>query len=287
MNINQFKGALVGLAIGDALGATVEFMKPEQIKAQHGELRDILGGGWLELNPGEVTDDTHMSLCVVRSLVAYGGYNPVDMADRLLAWYRSYPKSTGKACRDGLERFAQTGETIRPADEKTAGNGALMRILPIILYFVQQSELLNSTLLHHAHLTHTSQVSDAACKCYAELVLKVLFGAGLDELQAAVGDYRWQPEQYNGKSGGYVVDTLTTVLHCLFTTTSFEDALVKCVNLGGDADSTGAILGGLAGAFYGYDALPVRWRQALDRQVHDELIGLADSLASQMVVVSE
>lgn len=278
MNINQYKGALVGLAIGDALGATVEFMKPEQIREQHGELRDIIGGGWLELNPGEVTDDTHMSLCVARSLVVNHDYNPVDMADRLLTWYRLYPKGTGKACRDGLERFAQTGETARPTDEKTAGNGALMRILPIILYFAQQPELLNSTLLHHAHLTHTSQVSDAACICYTELILKVLEGAGLDELLDTTGDYRWQPKEYNGKSGGYVIDTLTTVLHCFFTTTSFEDALVKCVNLGGDADSTGAILGGLAGAYYGYGALPERWQQALDRQVHDELVGLAETL---------
>ena len=284
MNINQYKGALLGLAIGDALGATVEFMKPADIKAQYGELRDIIGGGWLKLKPGDVTDDTWMTLCVARSLVVNHGYNPADMADRLLAWYRLYPKGTGKACRDGLERFAQTGETVRPPDEKTAGNGALMRILPIILYFVQQPELLNQTLIHHAHLTHTSQVSDAACRCYAELILKVLGGAGLDELQAKTGDYRWQPDEYNGKSGGYVIDTLTTVLHCFFTTTSFEDALVKCVNLGGDADSTGAILGGLAGAYYGYDALPERWKQALDANVHDELIGLADILASQMSV---
>lgn len=278
MQIHHYKGALVGLAIGDALGATVEFMKPAEIQAQYGELRDIIGGGWLELKPGEVTDDTHMSLCVARSLVAYGGYNPADMADRLLAWYRLYPKGTGKACRDGLERFAQTGETVRPPDEKTAGNGALMRILPIILYFAQQPELLNQTLLHHAHLTHTSQVSDAACICYAELVLKTLNGATIEELQAAANYYRWQPEEYNGKSGGYVIDTLTTVLYCFFTTTSFEDALIKCVNLGGDADSTGAILGGLAGAYYGCDTLPKRWRQALDRQVHDELVELGEAL---------
>ena len=284
MNINQYKGALVGLAIGDALGATVEFMKPEQIRAQYGELRDIIGGGWLELKPGEVTDDTHMSLCVARSLVVNHGYNSADMADRLLTWYRLYPKGTGKACRDGLERFARTGETVRPPDEKTAGNGALMRILPIILYFVQQPDLLNQTMLHHAHLTHTSQVSDAACICYTELILKVLSGAGFEELQSAVGDYKWQPNEYDGKSGGYVIETLTTVLHCFFTTTSFEDALVKCVNLGGDADSTGAILGGLAGAYYGYDAVPERWKQALDHQVHDELIELADILASRMSV---
>lgn len=278
MHKNQYQGALVGLAIGDALGATVEFMKPEQIREQYGELRDIIGGGWLELNPGEVTDDTHMSLCVARSLVVNHVYNPADMADRLLTWYRLYPKGTGKACRDGLERFARTGETVRPANEKTAGNGALMRILPIILYYAQQPDLLNSTLLHHAHLTHTSQVSDAACICYTELILKVLSGAGFEELQSAVGDYKWQPNEYDGKSGGYVVETLTTVLHCFFTTTSFEDALITCVNLGGDADSTGAILGGLAGAFYGYDALPERWKQALDKQVHDELMGLADTL---------
>lgn len=278
MNINQYKGALVGLAIGDALGATVEFMKPAEIKAQYGELRDIIGGGWLKLKPGEVTDDTQMTLCVARSLVASGGYNPSDMADHLLAWYRSDPQGTGKACRDGLERFAQTGETVHPADEKTAGNGALMRILPIILYFAQQPELLNQTLLHHTHLTHTSQVSDEACLCYAELIVKVLTGADVEQLQAATADYRWQPDEYDGKAGGYVVATITTVLHCFFTTGSFEEALVKCVNLGGDADTTGAILGGLAGTFYGFDAVPERWKQSLDRQVHDELITLAETL---------
>lgn len=213
MDINKYQGALVGLAIGDTLGATVEFMKPEQIEAQYGKLRDIIGGGWLKLKPGEVTDDTQMTLCVARSLIAQGGYNAADMADRLLAWYRSDPQGTGKACRDGLERYAQTGETERPVDEKTAGNGALMRILPIILYFAEQPDFLGRTLLHHVHLTHTSQISDAAYTCYAELILKVLGGAGLDELLDTTGGYRWLPEEYNGKSGGYVIDTLTTVLH--------------------------------------------------------------------------
>jgi len=109
--------------------------------------------------------------------------------------------------------------------------------------------------------------------------MKVLGGAGFEELQAVSDGYRWRPEEYDGKSGGYVVETLNTVLHCFFTTTSFEAALIKCVNLGGDADSTGAILGGLAGAFYGYDAVPERWKQALDSQVHDELLGLAERFA--------
>jgi len=283
----RFKGALVGLAIGDALGATVEFMKPEQIRARYGELRDIIGSGWLKLKAGDVTDDTQMTLCVARSLVACRGYNPTDMADRLLAWYRSDSQGTGKACRSGLDRYESTGETERPVDEKAAGNGALMRILPIILYFAQQPELLRQPLFHHAHLTHNSQVSDAACRCYAELLLRTLSGACLDELQAVADNYRWRPEEYDGKSSGYVVETLNTVLHCFFTTTSFEEALIKCVNLGGDADSTSAILGGLAGAFYGYEAVPERWKHQLDRQVHDELLGLEESFASRMIGVSD
>lgn len=283
MKSDRFKGALLGLAIGDALGATVEFMNPEQIRVQHGELRDIIGGGWLKLKPGEVTDDTQMTLCVARSLVAHNGFNPHDMADRLLAWYRTDPQGTGKACRSGLDRYEATGETERPFDKTMAGNGVLMRILPFILFYQQEPQLLRQYLLQHAHLTHHNDLSDSACLCYTELILSILAETTTEQLKCCADRFRWQPDQYDGKSGGYVLDTLNTVLFSFFNTDSFEEALIRCVNLGGDADTTGAILGGLAGAFYGYSSIPDRWKQSLNRQVHDELL----SLAERLVLISD
>ena len=270
--VDKMAGALVGFAVGDALGATVEFMTPEEIKAEYGVHRDIIGGGWLELEPGAVTDDTEMMLCVARSLVECGGYNARDMVGRVVEWYNTDPVDMGHTVRSGLHRYIRTRELDRPASENQAGNGALMRILPFAFLSCDTYDM-----LYHAHLTHNNKESDDACIQYLRMVQRVLH----DWTKAGILDHATEDDlAYNGKSGGYVVDTMNTVLHCFSTTDTFEGALVKCVNLGGDADTNAAILGGLAGAYYGYKAIPERWLQALDKEVHDEFDQLARRFAA-------
>jgi len=123
---------LLGSALGDALGATVEFCTQSEIRAQYGVLRKIVGGGWLKLKPGEVTDDTQMSLCVARSLAAVG-WSPADIAERFATWFKSWPVDVGNTCRRGIARYINHGTLTGPFNEGDAGNGAAMRVAPVAL----------------------------------------------------------------------------------------------------------------------------------------------------------
>ncbi len=254
--IDRVMGAMFGHAVGDALGATVEFMSYQEIMAVHGVHKDIIGGGWLDLEPGQVTDDTEMMLCLAESLANHNGIVDLkDMAERLRRWYEGDPVDVGHTVRAGLHRYCRTGELERPSGDQQAGNGALMRVLPMLLAGASPAEVAK-----HCHLTHHNVVSDACVLMYAAEV-----DDAMDGIRKLSGF-----SSINGTTG-YVADTMSVVMCCMSTTNTFEAALVKCVNMGGDADTNGAILGGLAGAFYGYDAIPERWVKALDRGIYARL----------------
>jgi ADP-ribosyl-[dinitrogen reductase] hydrolase len=262
------RASLLGLAIGDALGATVH--------------RKLVGGGWLRLPPGAVTDDTQMSLCIARSIVERG-FCAEDIVRRFVAWYQSHPVDIGNTCRRGIARFIVHGTVHGPPSEGDAGNGAVMRMAPVALATVADAQALEAQALDQAHITHCHPLSDAACVLVGRLIHLALIGQGMDRLRRqAEASTRELPcfrfEPYHGLSSAYVVDTLRTVLHYLFLTTSFEECLVATVNQGGDADTTGAIAGAIAGAYYGRDAIPRAWLRKLDPAVRDELEALADGL---------
>lgn len=269
------RGAMLAFACGDALGATTEFMTPDAIRSMYGIHRDITGGGWLELEPGQVTDDTQMTLCVARSLVECDRYDPGNMADKLVDWYNSDPDDIGSACRHGIHMYIRTGQLQRQPGEHQAGNGALMRMLPFIISTSQGVD--QEAMVHHAHLTHNDLESDRCIMLYNWIVTASLNGYDKEHLQDLV-DMSGLDLEFKGKSGGYVIDSLATVLHCFFTSDTLEDAMIKCANLGGDADTTTAILGGLAGAYYGPDAIPERWSSALDEDVLREVTNLVSRL---------
>jgi ADP-ribosyl-[dinitrogen reductase] hydrolase len=280
------RACMLGLAIGDALGATVEFMTPSEIQSQYGRHRKLIGGGWLHLRPGQVTDDTEMSLCIARSIVERG-FSPEDIALRFVTWYRSRPPDIGNTCRRGIARFIAQGTVHGPLNEGDAGNGAVMRMAPIAVSALADAETLEARAIGQAHITHHHPLSDAACILAGRLIQLALVGHGMDRLQRQADEavqttpkFRYAP--YRGLATGYVVDTLQTVLHFLFTTHSFEDCLVATVNQGGDADTTGAIVGAIAGAYYGIDAIPRHWLRKLDPTVCDEL----DALAGRLVDTS-
>ena len=279
--INRIKGSMLGFAIGDALGATVEFMHPDSIKQEIGTHKDIIGGGWLKLEPGEITDDTEMTLCVARSLVDCGGYNLKDIADKFVVWYNGDPVDIGSTCRAGIHRYIRTGNLEAPYNDRAAGNGGVMRELPLILRYANDREFMLNSVVSQSRLTHNNKESDLGCQCYAELVAATLSGASKEELRDIAGHFPlFDPEKFDGKSGGYVVETLRTVLHYFFVTSTFENCIVSVVNRGEDADTTGALAGGLAGAFYGLEPIPARWLGALDRDAHQELLQLAERVAT-------
>lgn len=285
---DRYRGALVGFLVAESLGSTTEFMTVAEIKAQYGVHQEIIGGGILEWPKGSITDDGDMTLCVARSLVAFGGYNLPDIASRFVDWYNSDPIDMGSTVRAGINRYIRTGEPQRPYAEGQAGNGGLMRELPLILHFANRRDAMLQAVVEQARLTHNHPESDAGCCCYADLVAAALQGADSTTLWRIAKQYPlFPPEKYNFKAGGYIVEAMRTVLHFFFSTVGFEAAVVGAVNMGQDADTNGALLGGLAGAYYGYEAIPQRWIEALDQEVLQEALQLADTLLELQEVPHE
>ncbi|AYH43396.1 ADP-ribosyl-[dinitrogen reductase] hydrolase [Azoarcus sp. DN11] len=289
--LDRARGAYLGLAVGDALGATVEFLTPGEIRHQYGELKDIVGGGWLRLKAGQVTDDTQMSLALGEAILVADGWHLPTIAEHWLAWLKGKPIDVGNTCRRGLARYGREGSLHGPANDGDAGNGALMRNLPTVLLAHYDPALLHRLSIDQARITHHHPLSDAATEALAQMTAALLHGAKRSEVIGIAQDlvarhrqFRFAP--YPGRTSAYVVDTVQTVLHAFFTSAGFEDCLRRTVNLGGDADTTGAIAGMLAGARWGAAAIPARWlrklerpaRAAIERQV-PALLALGDAIS--------
>jgi ADP-ribosyl-[dinitrogen reductase] hydrolase len=277
------RAAFLGLALGDALGATVEFMTAAEIRARHGVHREIVGGGWLRLAAGDVTDDTEMSLCIARAIDAAGAWDLRAIADRFVAWLRAGPVDVGSTVRKGIRRYMLDGTLAGPEHAGDGGNGAAMRMVPVALATVPDPALLARCAVEQARITHHHALSDAAAVHVGELLHLAMLGRGKgtlrrasDALAARAAAFAFEP--YRGLASGYVVDTLQTVLHAFFTTRGFEQCVVAAVNRGGDADTTGAIAGAIAGAYYGPEELPRRWLRRLDPAVRSEIERLSDRL---------
>jgi len=280
--------AFFGLAIGDALGATVEFMNPREIAAEHGILRDIVGGGWLHLKPGAVTDDTAMSLALGRSLARKRDLDLTDICEEFAAWLKSGPPDVGNTCRRGIRRYIQRGIVAGAFNEGDAGNGAAMRVLPVAIANHRDVARGQRWAVDQGHITHNHPLSDVACETLAGMLAALIGGKGravagrlADSLVSRYPTFRFVP--YKGMSSAYVVDTMQTVFDGYFSTASFEECVIRTVNHGGDADTTGAIVGALAGATYGLNAVPRRWLKALDPKVVAEI----RQLVPQLLAVAE
>lgn len=281
--IDRARAAYLGLAIGDALGATTEFMTPGEIRARYKVHRKIVGGGWLYLKPGQVTDDTEMSLALGRALLQAGRWDLRGIAENFLAWMKNKPVDIGATCRRGIRDYMLKGQLEVPDNEWDAGNGAVMRMAPVALFTLGDDQCLEDCAVAQAHLTHNHALSDAACSVVGRMVQQGLLGTDRHRLHettrqlvAAYPSFRFN--NYQGHASPYVVDTLQTVFHYFFSTASFEECLVGVVNQGGDADTTGAIAGMIAGAFYGPEAIPARWLKKLNRavkaEVEEQAVGL-------------
>ena len=280
---DRARAAFLGLAVGDALGATVEFMRPDEIRRERGIHREIVGGGWLHLRPGRVTDDTEMSLCLARAIGASAGWSPRAAADQLVKWMRAGPIDIGSTCRAGIRRYMLEGTLEGPVNEWDAGNGAAMRMVPVALLTLGDDAALARIAVEQGHLTHNHPLSDAASVLVGRLLHAACLGRSMRFLRAVAEEAvaahpKLAFEPYDGQASGYVAETLRTVLHFLFTTRSFEECVVAVVNQGGDADTTGAIAGAIAGAYYGPDEIPRRWLKRLDRTLVAEVSALSERL---------
>lgn len=292
---DKLRGMMMGLAIGDALGAPLEFMQPGTFT----EVKDYIGGGVHGLAPGYWTDDTSMALASTVSLLQCGDFDPNDQAERFLRWYRDgYLSSTGRCfdignrTRAALRRFQSRGEYF-VGDEAlgSAGNGALMRLAPIIIYAHVRGRSVELLARDHARLTHAdprcleSNQVFANCLCNAlEVTEREAVWQWSDafqrpqneEVRAVVDGSFLRRDPPDIRGNGYVVATLEAALWAFAHSESFEEGMIKAINLGEDADTVGAVYGQLAGAFYGYQAMPPRWRNELFSA--DAILRLTDAL---------
>lgn len=289
--MNRVKGALYGVAVGDALGAPLEFMNASEIKATHGTVRDMIGGGWLNVLPGEVTDDTQMTLAVAEG-IARSPEAPIEaIGNRFISWMLSRPKDIGNTCYYSIDNAMKASRFGLPSAQnwfdaahkthisgggKSAGNGSLMRTVYVGLFYDEYTNALDYAK-QVSDMTHFDPLASLSCKLYTAMVYKMIRTESLNarkniirELCESSTIYRniFSPD-YTPIPSGYVVDSFAAALHSIHTSSTFEDTIVKAVNLGGDADTIGAITGGLAGALYGFDAIPTAWVQSL--QIRDQL----------------
>lgn len=292
--LQRFRGCLLGLATGDALGACVEFSP----RGTFQPVRDMIGGGAFRLQPGQWTDDTSMALCLGMSLIRCRGFDVRDQMRRYLRWMDTgYLSSTGY-CFDlghtvatALERFRATNNPIAGSDDPyTAGNGCIMRLAPVPMFYfpdVDQAELLAA---ESSRTTHGAEECVDASRLLARIICRALAGRPKEEVLlgdrgrfdgaeriVAIADGAYlEKERDEIRGSGYVVESLEAALWCFARTESFEDAVLAAVALGDDADTTAAVCGQVAGAFYGEAAIPERWREHLAKR--DLIEWLAEKL---------
>lgn len=294
---DRARGALIGLAVGDALGTTLEFRRPGSFEP----LTDMVGGGPFNLRPGEWTDDTSMALCLAESLVETGRFDPYDQMERYARWMRDghfsvkgYCFDIGITTRKALVEFENSGNPFSgPTAPNAAGNGSLMRLAPVPMAYCDDPAEAVRLAAESSRTTHGAPECVSACRYFAGLIVGAIQGVTKDELLSpgfsplagGVGDLapgvaevaggsflRREPPTIQGS--GFVVRSLEAALWAFARSRSFEEGALLAVNLGDDADTTGAVYGQIAGAFYGESGIPARWRAVLAmRDVIERLAG--------------
>lgn len=268
--MDRIKGGMYGVAVGDALGGTTEFMTEQEIKKKHGYLTEIIGGGVWSLEPGEVTDDTMMTLCVADGILE-NAEKPMEAIGRyFMKWYQSRPKDIGNIIRHVFEKYE--GDWFEAAFVahmdmgQSGGNGSLMRCLPVALAYKELADIDRVTIMQ-SRMTHYDPRCAEVCVMYNRIAYSLLLGEDLEEsikAEVAGSEYEEYIEAHpDCPPSGYIVHTFRWVLHILLHSSSFEEVVQKAANLGGDSDTIGAISGGLAGIYYGYEGIPAPYAKTI------------------------
>ncbi|HOJ13773.1 MAG TPA: ADP-ribosylglycohydrolase family protein [Deltaproteobacteria bacterium] len=278
---DRFRGCLLGLAVGDAVGTTVEF-RP---RGSFEPLTDMIGGGPFNLLPGQWTDDTSMALCLATSLVECRGFDARDQMKRYCMWADTgYLSSTGECFDIGstvaaaLRSFRRSGDPhAGPDDPHSAGNGSIMRLAPIPMFFFPDVDSAERFAAESSRTTHGAAECIDACRLLARIICRALSGkpkeevalgdgktfAGSEKIAAiARGEYRGKSRE-DIRGSGYVVDCLEAAMWCFVHTDGFAEAVLMSANLGDDADTTAAVCGQVAGAYYGSRGIPAGWVERL------------------------
>ena len=300
--IDRYRGCLLGLAVGDALGAPLEFREPGTFTP----LTEMKGGGPFALELGQWTDDTSMALCLAESLIECNGFNEGDQVSRFIRWYREgHLSSTGRCfdvgntVREALERYERTGEPFAgPTEPDRAGNGSIMRLAPVPLAFADTPCKGIHLSGKSSRTTHGAPAAIDACRLLGQMIISAVNGAEREDLVSG-GSYRapegWTlepplvpevravadgsfrrlaPPEIRGT--GYSVKSLEAALWAFYNSSSFAEGALLAVNLGNDADTTGAVYGQIAGAFYGESGIPEKWKETIAS--HDLILEYADGL---------
>jgi ADP-ribosylglycohydrolase len=286
-------GTLVGLAVGDAVGTTLEFSTRDAMAP----LTDLVGGGPFQLTAGTWTDDTAMALALADTLIFRGELDPKDLMSRFVNWWRWGEYSPTGECFDigmttriALASFEADGNPIAGStDPHSAGNGSLMRLAPIAIWGVRVGEMaMRDAARLQSATTHGAPQCLSACEGYALILSAAIQGASFDAAVEAATDITdtviapifagsWKSKSRDAiKSSGYVAHSLEAALWCVVQTACFRDAVLLAANLGDDADTTAAITGQLAGALYGASGIPPEWRAKL--AWHDQIAETARTL---------
>jgi ADP-ribosyl-[dinitrogen reductase] hydrolase len=297
----RFRGCLLGLACGDAVGTAVEFLP----RGAFAPVSDMIGGGPFKLPAGAWTDDTSMALCLATSLVERG-FDPRDQMERYVRWENEgYLSSTG-SCFDigntvanALSHYQRTGNPYSGSvDPMSAGNGCIMRLAPVPMAYYRDQAAAVRFSGDSSRTTHAAPECVEACQLFGAMLFKALSGYSKDDIlfgahfpegfqpklsaklaAIASGTYREKSES-DIRGSGYVVDCLEAALWCFYGTDSYASAILKAVNLGQDTDTTAAVCGQLAGAYYGEAGIPEAWRRRVVD--HDLIVTLAEQLMGSM-----
>ena len=252
---DKIKGALYGFAIGDAMGATVEFMTEQEIKNKHQRVDNLIGGGWLHLKPGDVTDDTQMMICIIDAIMECSSVRECMklIVRNFVKWFNSNPPDVGSQCAKGIEYLRKRKQI--PVDNNALGNGSLMRSLPFALL---KGKNMN---IWQGNLTHNNKACEAVISEYTDIVQGLL----ADEVLSCVCRF----EKMNPT--GFIGNTYNNALYYLTKANNFEDTMIEVVNDGGDADTIAAVTGSLIGIRFGFSSIPKRWVKQLSPEVKNKL----------------
>ena len=295
----RFRGCLLGLATGDAVGTIVEFQR----RGSFSPVIDMVGGGPFNLKPGQWTDDTSMALCLGTSLVEVGEFDQIDQMNRYCNWYEhGYLSSTGNCFDIGntvsqaLQKYKISGNPFSGStNPMSAGNGCLMRLAPIPMFYFPNRDRILHFSGESSRTTHGAAECIDASRLFGDILFHTLSGTSKTDIlfrnevdinnleiisspsiqSIARGDY--QSKSVDDVRGtGYVVESLEAALWCFWTTETYQQAILAATNLGDDADTTAAICGQVAGAYYGESGIPAHWLRQL--VMRDEITELADQL---------
>jgi len=297
MKTDKIVGTMMGLAVGDALGVPVEFMDRESIRDKYGVLDKMVGGGSWGQKAGTVSDDTAMALAVAEGIIK-DPKNPVPaVGDKFIEWYEGKPFDVGICCSQVINRAMWNGRKWHEASRwydytsggRSGGNGGLMRSAFVGAYYGSTRDV-RKYAKDICKMTHWNEDAQNDCVLLCLIINALIDGGTKEDVEDIIMSFpEDESKRYNlGVIEGYPfmvepkgssVNSMSCALKCLLTTRSFKDAVVMAVNMGGDADTIGAITGAMAGALYGADAIPKDWKEALDSKVVDKIINVCSMAA--------